>query len=58
MLEKEDAKGGLFRIAKQMVKKNRDVVRRRLRERCGWDNGCGRGRDYGNMEEALREADE
>jgi hypothetical protein len=26
MLEKEDAKGGLFRIAKQMVRKNRDVV--------------------------------
>jgi hypothetical protein len=26
MLEREDAKGGLFRVAKQMVKKNRDVV--------------------------------
>jgi Reverse transcriptase (RNA-dependent DNA polymerase) len=26
MLEKEDAKGGLFRVVKQMVKKNRDVV--------------------------------
>jgi len=26
MLEKEDAKGNLFRVAKQMVKRNRDVV--------------------------------
>jgi vacuolar-type H+-ATPase subunit E/Vma4 len=26
MLENEDAKGNLFRVVKQMVKKNRDVI--------------------------------
>jgi hypothetical protein len=35
MLEKEDAKSGLFMVAKEMTKKNRDVVGGQLRERCG-----------------------